>query len=127
MIYDRIARFYDRLFEPLDRHGLARWRAEAVSLLPRDAAILELGAGTGRNFSLYPTGGMAVASEISFEMLRCARVRAGQSRIHLVQADAQQLPFADDSFDAALATLVFCSIPEPSLAFMELKRTVRSG
>ena len=125
MIYDRIAPRYDRCIEPLEKLGLARWRAEALSLLPENAAVLELGAGTGRNFSLYPGSQLAVASEISFEMLKIAKGRA--EAIELVQADAQQLPFADNCFDAALATLVFCSIPKPSLAFGELIRVVRSG
>ena len=125
MIYDRIAARYDRCMEPLERLGLARWREEAASLLPEDAEILELGAGTGRNFTLYPGSQLAVASEISFEMLRYAKGRA--KRVELVQADAQRLPFADDSFDAAFATLVFCSIPEPVLAFEEIKRVLRPG
>ena len=125
MIYDRIAPRYDRCIEPLERLGLARWREEAASLLPENAVVLELGAGTGRNFSLYPGSQLAVASEISFEMLRYAEGRA--ERVELVQADAQQLPFADNCFDAAFATLVFCSIPEPVLAFAEIKRVLGPG
>ena len=125
MLYDRIAPRYDRCMEPLERLGLARWREEAASLLPENAVVLELGAGTGRNFSLYPGSQLAVASEISFEMLRYAKGRS--ERVELVQADAQRLPFADNCFDAAFATLVFCSIPEPPLAFEEIKRVLRPG
>jgi ubiquinone/menaquinone biosynthesis C-methylase UbiE len=125
MLYDRVAPRYDRCIEPLEKLGLARWRAEALSLLPENASVLELGAGTGRNFSLYPGSRLAVASEISIEMLRIAKSRA--ETIELVQADAQRLPFADNCFDAAFATLVFCSIPEPGLAFGEINRVVRPG
>lgn len=125
MLYDRIASRYDGCIEPLERLGLARWRAEALSLLPENAAVLELGAGTGRNFSLYPGSRLAVASEVSIEMLRIAKGRA--ERIELVQADAQRLPFADNSFDAAFATLVFCSIPEPAAAFAEINRVLCPG
>ena len=125
MLYDRIAPRYERCMEPLERLGLARWREEAASLLPENAVVLELGAGTGRNFSLYPGSQLAVASEISFEMLRYAKGRS--ERVELVQADAQRLPFADNCFDAAFATLVFCSIPEPPLAFEEIKRVLRPG
>ena len=45
----------------------------------------------------------------------------------LIQADAEQLPFAAGSFDAAFATLVFCSIPWPENALAELRRVVRPG
>jgi ubiquinone/menaquinone biosynthesis C-methylase UbiE len=58
-------------------------------------------------------------------MLKIAKGRA--ECIELVQADAQRLPFADNCFDAAFATLVFCSIPEPGLAFGEINRVVRPG
>ena len=45
----------------------------------------------------------------------------------LFQATAEQLPFADETFDAALATLVFCSVASPERAFAELRRVVRRG
>lgn len=57
-------------------------------------------------------------------LLEAARLRSGA--IKLVRADAQNLPFAADSFDAALATLVFCSLPAPETAFQELQRVVRN-
>ena len=44
----------------------------------------------------------------------------------IVNADAQALPFGENEFDAAFATLVFCSIPDPPLAFAELKRVLRA-
>jgi ubiquinone/menaquinone biosynthesis C-methylase UbiE len=45
--------------------------------------------------------------------------------VHLVQTSAEQLPFPDASFDAAFATLVFCSVASPQKAFAELRRVVR--
>src|SRR4051812_44706722 len=119
MIYDKFARFYDRGFAPLEKRFLGRWRAETLAELPADSTLLEVGAGTGANFQFYPPHRYAVASEISSEMLHAARGKiAGQQ---LVQADAQQLPFSDDSFDAAVGALVFCSIPNPLAAFRELR------
>jgi ubiquinone/menaquinone biosynthesis C-methylase UbiE len=125
MIYDRFAAAYDILFAPLERLFLARWRTEALSMLPSDSRLLEVGAGTGLNFVHYPATSLAVASEPSGGMIRRAGARA--SAVKLVQADAQNLPFRDDSFDAAFGTLVFCSIPDPYAAFRELVRVVRPG
>jgi ubiquinone/menaquinone biosynthesis C-methylase UbiE len=47
--------------------------------------------------------------------------------VRLVQARAERLPFADASFDAAFATLVFCSVTSQPEAFAELRRVVRPG
>lgn len=124
-IYDNFARYYDRLFEPFERRFLRRWRQEALSQLPVGATILEVGAGTGANFTFYPESRLAVSSEISARMIEIAAART-HTNIP-VQADAQKLPFSANSFDAAFATLVFCSIPDPALAFGELRRVVKPG
>ena len=125
MIYDRLAKYYDRAFAPFEGRYLARLRAETLAFLPDNAAILEIGAGTGANFRFYPPARQAVASEISAGMLAFAKDKA--VGIQLVRTDAQFLPFAANLFDAAFATLVFCSIPSPEAAFAELKRVVMPG
>lgn len=125
MIYDKFAAVYDKLFAPFEKRFLAKWRRETLSFLPENAWILEIGAGTGANFGFYPTCQNAVASEISFKMLEFACEKSSQ--ITLVQANAETLPFASNSFDAAFATLVFCSITKPEKAFAELQRTVKHG
>jgi len=124
-IYDKFAARYDRAFAPLERLGLKEYRKEALSLLPENASILELGAGTGANFEFYPESRRAVSTELSIKMIEAAKPKA-RSNI-LVNADAQFLPFGRGEFDAAFATLVFCSIPQPALAFSELRRVVKQG
>ena len=123
MIYDKFAKGYDRAFAPFEKKFLSRWRAETLSYLPENSKILEIGAGTGANFQFYPASNCAVASEISIKMLEFARNKTSQ--IKIVQAAAEVLPFAANSFDAAFATLVFCSIPKPENAFAELQRVIK--
>lgn len=123
MIYDKLAKGYDKAFAPFEKRFLSNWRRETLSLLPENAKILEIGAGTGANFKFYPKSECAVASEISVKMLEFARQKTNE--ILLVQAGAEALPFAANSFDAAFATLVFCSVPNPENAFTELKRIVK--
>ncbi|MEQ1644068.1 MAG: methyltransferase domain-containing protein [Pyrinomonadaceae bacterium] len=124
-VYDKLASGYDRAFKPLDALGLTRLRRETLGLLPVDGTILEVGAGTGANFQHYPHCKLAIASEFSIKMLEIAAGKA--SSIHLVQANAEILPFPANHFDAAFATLVFCSIPDPAMAFTELRRVVKPG
>lgn len=127
--YDRFARFYDAAFAPFEKRFLAKLRSDVLAMMPADGEILEIGAGTGANFKFYTKCRRAVASELSARMIDLAAGKAntGKSRIDLVQADAQALPFDTNRFDAAFATLVFCSIPDPARAFAELVRTVRPG
>lgn len=125
--YDDIAPHYDRAMRPLDRWFLARLRATALRCLPERARILELGAGTGLNFAFYPTDIAGVATEPSTGMLRIAQEKERPKGVRLVQSCAEGLPFKNNSFDAAFATLVFCSLAEPAHAFAELRRVVKSG
>lgn len=124
-IYDKLARFYDCAFAPFERRFLARWREETLSLLPEDAVILEVGCGTGANFRFYPAGCKAFSTELSVKMLELAVGKVAENK--LIQADAQALPFPESVFDAAFATLVFCSISDPAKAFAELRRVVKPG
>jgi len=125
--YDDIAPHYDKAMRPLDRWFLARLRATTFRYLPEGARVLELGAGTGLNFVFYPTNAVGVATEPSTGMLRIAKQKQKPDRLRLIQSCAEQLPFKDNSFDAAFATLVFCSVAQPAKAFSELRRVVKDG
>ncbi|HEY0101270.1 MAG TPA: class I SAM-dependent methyltransferase [Pyrinomonadaceae bacterium] len=144
-VYDACASHYDRAMRPLERLLLRRLRAATLRALTADSIgshpandgkerdahgglrLLEIGAGTGLNFAHYPPGARGAATEPSREMLRRAREKSPPPGLHLVQSRAEALPFADDTFDAAFATLVFCSVASPPEAFAELRRVVRAG
>jgi ubiquinone/menaquinone biosynthesis C-methylase UbiE len=126
-IYDRFASRYECAIGPLERRYLSKLRKETLSLLPSNSRILEVGAGTGLNFPHYPQGTRGVASELSYKMIEIARIKERLKDIQLVQSAAERIPFRDNSFDAAFATLVFCSLQSPRDAFAELKRVVRAG
>ncbi len=124
-IYDKIAPRYDAVFAPLEKRFFVQWRKQTLSLLPENCSVLEIGAGTGLNFSHYPKISCGVASELSFKMLEFAREKEKPDELKLVQSTAEKIPFADNSFDAAFATLVFCSVKSPQEAFLELRRVVK--
>jgi len=125
--YDLLAQHYDSAMRPLDRWFLGRMRQKAIELLPKNARLLEIGAGTGINFHLYSYGQTGVAAEPSGEMLRVARTKPRPYGIGLVQSCAEDLPFESGSFDTALATLVLCSVESPQEALSELRRVVNPG
>ncbi|HVG31362.1 MAG TPA: class I SAM-dependent methyltransferase [Pyrinomonadaceae bacterium] len=125
--YDRLAATYDRAMRPLERRLVARLRARAFAEVGEVARLVEVGAGTGANFAHYPRGAAGACVELSAEMLKVARGKARPAGFRLVQARAEALPFADATFDAAVATLVFCSVESPAASFGELRRVVRAG
>jgi ubiquinone/menaquinone biosynthesis C-methylase UbiE len=60
-------------------------------------------------------------------MLDVASAKRRPEGVRLIQAAAERLPFADNTFDAAFATLVFCSVSSPDIALRELRRVVCTG
>ena len=126
-VYDRFAGRYDGVMRPLERWLVARLRASALGELGDGGPVLEVGAGTGANFAHYPAAATGAACELSREMLRRARAKARPAGVRLVQARAERLPFADQTFGAALATLVFCSVESPAAGLSEMRRVVRPG
>jgi len=124
--YDDFAEHYEGVMSPLQRWGLLGLRVEALRQLPA-GRILEIGAGTGLNFIHYPAGAHGVATEFSREMLKIANTKTRPTGLQLLQNRAEDLPFKNDSFDAAFATLVFCSVESPLRGFAELRRVVRPG
>src|SRR5882724_7722647 len=120
--YDYLAKDYDAAMRPLDRWFLARLRQRAIALLPKNARLLELGAGTGVNFRLYSASHTGAAVEPSWSMLQIAQRKTRPAGVGLVQSCAEELPFADSSFDTAFATLVLCSVQSPQRTLSELRR-----
>lgn len=90
--------------------------------------IIEIGAGNGLNFTHYPTEVTSVlAVEPEPHLRRLAHRRADHTSvpIHVVDGTANQLPAADASFDAAVTTLVLCSVPDQAMALAEIRRVLR--
>jgi ubiquinone/menaquinone biosynthesis C-methylase UbiE len=93
--------------------------------------VLEVGAGNGLNFSYYDPKKVErlEALEPDTAMLRYARQRLSTASvpINLTQAAAEELPFADNTFDSVVATLVFCSVTDPQRGLREIMRVLKPG
>ena len=127
--YQRIAPVYDLLDLPFERR---RYRALRPLLFQGLAGrLLDAGIGTGRNCAFYPPAAVVSGIDISGAMLararyRCPALAAGR---RLYQMDVTALGFPDGAFDAAVATFLFCVLPDRQQvpALCELGRVVRPG
>lgn len=124
--YNRIAPYYD-VMEIISERTFSRWRRELLARAK--GKVLEVGVGTGKNFPYYPEGVDVTGLDIADKMLLHAQLCADKLGVpvHLMEGDVQSLPFPENSFDMAVATFVFCSVPDPVLGLKELGRVVMSG
>lgn len=122
--YNRIAPYYDYL-ESLSEHIFKNWRQKLLA--KAEGKIIEIGVGTGKNFPYYPENADVTGIDIADKMLPFAEKRAAKLglAVKLMEGDVQSLSFPDNSFDTAVATFVFCSVPDPVLGLKELKRIVK--
>lgn len=102
--------------------------------IPSGATILDLGCGAGLD-ALIAAGrvgleGKVIAVDFSTPMLNRARQAAaesGLSNLELREADAEQLPIADEEIDVAMVNGIFNLNPSRGAIFQELARVVRRG
>ena len=112
-MFNRIARRYDRLNRIMSLGMDARWRrflAQGIAPIPPDGKILDVASGTGDVAILlaktYPSTQL-IGLDPSVEMMKIGEVKAEaqelSDRISFVEGDAQNLPYEDDTFHAALS------------------------
>ena len=127
--YNRIAPIYNAMEWVVEQIAFRAWRAKLWSYLGDGQQVLEVGVGTGKNFPYHPSGAHVVGVDLSERMLVQAKRKrqATGEDVPLAQLDAQRMAFADDVFDAAVATFVFCSVPDPVRGLREIRRVVKPG
>jgi ubiquinone/menaquinone biosynthesis C-methylase UbiE len=139
------ARYYDRALKETEENGLGAMRA--ALLADASGRVIEIGAGTGVDLDLYGEGVEDLTLiEPDPHMGAKLRERLGKRGAEasadgivattdadaarpvparLVAAAAEAIPFADDTFDTAVATLVLCTVPDPVAAITELARVLK--
>lgn len=116
--------------------SMGRWSRRLAPLfldfagLREGEALLDVGCGTGSlAFVAAERAGAVTGADLADPYLAAARERnAAEGRnIRFERADACALPFADASFDRAVAQLVLQFIPDPAASVAEMRRVVRPG
>jgi ubiquinone/menaquinone biosynthesis C-methylase UbiE len=121
------ARLFDRLSKAMERE-LGPRRNELLTGL--SGRVIEVGAGNGINFGHYPESvGEVVALEPERYLRSKAEMAAQAASIDVTVEPglAEELPFPDASFDAAVACLVLCTVRDQPRALAELRRVLKPG
>jgi SAM-dependent methyltransferase len=122
--YDGLADYYD---ERLREFTLAASEPLKGLVGAGPGRCLDLGCGGGLHFaSLIELGWTVTGVDVSGDQLRIARER-GRDAVELVQADAAELPFGDESFDAVAIVFVHTDVPDYSAVVQEGVRVLRPG
>lgn len=119
---------YDAFLARMERAGFRDQRRRLLS--EARGRVLEIGAGTGKNLDLYPAAvDELVLTEPDPHMAARLRRRLRRSGrpAEVVEAGAERLPFEEDSFDTAVATLVLCTVPDAAAGLREVARVLRPG
>ena len=129
LAYKRYARFYDVCFGAVFQPG----RRAIVERMDCGTGerILEVGVGTGLSLPLYPRKVSVIGIDISRDMLALAHVRLARHSLddvaQLLVMDAENMAFADDSFDKVVAMYVASVVPDPRRLVDEMRRVCKPG
>ncbi len=120
--YNHTAYLYNRRYREIQKR-----KYEVISPFLEDAkSVLDVGCGTGMFLKLLAErADLVVGVDFSSEMLRAAS--DGVGRASLIQADADHLPFSDQTFDAVVSVTLLQNMPNPSGTVGEFARVLRRG
>ena len=118
---------YDRVGAALSLGQDPLWRRFLVSRLPRGGHVLDVATGTGLVAAELLRQGFGVTGvDLSPEMLAVAHRRFGDE-VELIQASAEALPLASESFDHLTSAYPLRYVTDPGATLAEFTRVVRPG
>ena len=118
---------YDRIIASVEKKTLARRRAALLGGLT--GRVLDVGAGTGVNLPYFKAASSVVMAEPDGAMRAKITPKLDQANVpvELSDAPAEAMPFPDGHFDAAVCTLVLCTVPDPDASLAEIRRVLKRG
>jgi phosphatidylethanolamine/phosphatidyl-N-methylethanolamine N-methyltransferase len=125
-LYSEFAPLYDRVFGKIFYSRLERVIDDLE--IPPGAQVLEVGAGTGTSFPAYPTHCSVTGVDLAPDMLARARQKIednGWIHLKVIEMNALDLKFSDNSFDFVMAFHVVTVVPDPIRMIAEAKRVCK--
>lgn len=125
-LYGEFAPLYDKIFGKIFYSRLERVIDDLG--IPPGAQVLEVGAGTGTSFPAYPTHCNVTGIDLAPDMLARARqkiVDNGWRHLKVIEMNALDLKFPDNSFDYVMAFHVVTVVPDPVRMIAEVKRVCK--
>ena len=127
-VYEKLASVYDVVFGPTLHPGRVH-AIQRMGIKPGDR-VLEVGVGTGINAGLYPKECAVTGIDLSTSMLEIARARVARTNVRnmrLLEMDAADIRFADETFDIVYAPYLISVVPDPVAVVREMRRVCRPG
>jgi ubiquinone/menaquinone biosynthesis C-methylase UbiE len=122
------SRVYPHIARAGEKGGAGEHRRALLAGL--QGRVIEVGAGHGLNFACYPADVSEVVAVEPEPRLRELARRAAERvavKVNVIDGSAEALPAGDGEFDAAVASLVLCSVPDQDFALREIHRVLHGG
>lgn len=125
--YNRVSKIYDLMEKPMESMLMDDWRKELFEKI-EGKKILEVGVGTGKNLEFYSTDKEVTGIDFSEKMLEKAKNKSkDKDHVTLMEMDAENMTFEDNTFDTVVTSCVFCSVPDPVKGLKEIRRVCKNG
>ena len=122
---------YDAYLGPMLFEPYAVDMASRIHIVKKQSSVLELACGTGRVTkhlrSSLPSSVQLFATDLNKDMLDIAKAKNHGQKIEWGLADAQDLPFQDESFDALVCQFGFMFVPDKTKAYAEAFRVLKKS
>ena len=126
--HPRFARAYARAVEGMNRRGATEHRRRMLAGL--NGSVVELGAGAGSSFSLYPptvTRVLALEPDDYLRGLALQEARTVPTPVTVIPGVAERIPAETGSVDAVVVSLVLCSVQDQGTVLAEIRRVLKPG
>jgi phosphatidylethanolamine/phosphatidyl-N-methylethanolamine N-methyltransferase len=127
-LYYEFSHLYDRLFTRVFYPRIERVIGSLA--ISQGARVLEVGVGTGLSLSAYPANCQVVGIDLAPEMLEQAQEKInknGWRHLQVMEMDALNLKFSDNTFDYVMAFHVVSVVPDASRLMREVLRVSKPG